>query len=427
MNPRRLVFWLLLAVSIVFAIRAFYGFVGGLSFSEGRRLARTGDYERALPLLDRSAVGELDPEARWLAGEVRLGLWQQSIEDGADPEDVASLLAAAYKDASAALAQSPASGWHWMALGNLYHQAERLSLHRQGIPLGLVGQDRWTFIGRPGRIAIGMMRIGLTREPNWYPFHDQLAYVYYDYRLKSETLEAVYRSALALPVYELHAYPSLWPPDFAIVDAFARGAIDSLGKVPWLRPVVHRIALGRLEVRRENWTAAEAHLREALTAATVPLNIAEIHYNLGLSLIGQQRFDEAVEALVAAETQTLEPLAVVARAGLAEQRGRWREAIQLWLRARRLAPRRLDVSLRLARAAQRNGMGDLAVHEMREAARTHPRRYEPLAELVQIFLDQGDPANARRALRDLERLNPEHPSVAAARRRLERGQSSRGD
>ncbi|MFB3105259.1 MAG: hypothetical protein ACE1ZA_10035 [Pseudomonadales bacterium] len=79
MNPRRLVFWLLLAVSIVFAIRAFYGFVGGLSFSEGRRLARTGDYERALPLLDRSAVGELDPKARWLAGEVRLGLWQQRI------------------------------------------------------------------------------------------------------------------------------------------------------------------------------------------------------------------------------------------------------------------------------------------------------------------------------------------------------------
>ncbi len=427
MNSRRLLFWALCALSIVFAVRAVYGLVAGLSFSEGRRLARTGDYERALPLLDRSAVGELDPKARWLAGEVRLGLWQQRIEAGADPEDVASLLAAAYMDASAALASSPASGWYWMTLGNLYHQAERLSVHRQGVSLELVGQDRWTFVGRPGRIAIGMMRIGLTREPNWYPFHDQLAYVYYDYRLKSETLEAVYRTALALPVYELHAYPSLRPTDFAIRDAFARGAIDSIGKVPWLRPVVHRIALGRLEVRRENWTAAEAHLREALAVATVPLNIAEIQYNLGLSLIGQQRFDEAVDALVAAETQTLEPLAVVARAGLAEQRGRWPEAIELWLRARQLAPRRLDVSLRLARAAQRNGMGDLAVHEMREASRTHPRRDEPLAELVQIFLDQGEPAKARRALRDLERLNPEHPSVTEARRRLERGQSSGGD
>ena len=160
MNRRRPVFWLLCALSIVLAVRASYGFVGGFSFSEGRRLARIGDYERALPLLDRSAVGELDSEARWLAAEVRLGLWQQRIEDGADAEDVASLLAAAYRDASAALASSPASGWYWMALGNLYHQAERLSLHRQGIPLGLVGQDRWTFVGRPGRIAIGMMRIG---------------------------------------------------------------------------------------------------------------------------------------------------------------------------------------------------------------------------------------------------------------------------
>ncbi|MCH7779703.1 MAG: hypothetical protein IH848_02550, partial [Acidobacteria bacterium] len=64
MNRRRPVFWLLCALSIVLAVRASHGFVGGLSFSEGRRLARTGDYERALPLLDRSAVGELDSEAR---------------------------------------------------------------------------------------------------------------------------------------------------------------------------------------------------------------------------------------------------------------------------------------------------------------------------------------------------------------------------
>ena len=84
-----------------------------------------------------------------------------------------------------------------------------------------------------------------------------------------------------------------------------------------------------------------------------------------------------------------------------------------------------SLPLRLARAARRNGLGDLAVHTMREAARTHPRRHEPLAELVLIFLDQGDAAKAREAFRNLEGLDPQHPSVAVARRRLERARSSR--
>ena len=420
MNPRRLLFWALCALSIVFAIRAAYGLVAGLSFSEGRRLARVGQYERALPLLDRAAVGELIPETRWLAGEVRLGLWQQRIEDGAEPEEVTALLAEAFVDASAALAASPASGWNWMALGNLYHQAERLSTYRQGVPLNLVAKNRWAFIGRPGRIAIGMMRIGLTREPNWYPFHDQLAYVYYDYLLQAEALEAVYQSALALPVYELHAYRTLRPPDPEIVDAFARGALDSLGHVPWMWPVRHRIALGRLEVRRENWVAAEAHLRKALDLEGIPLNVAEAHYYLGLSLDGQGRFDEARAALIEAEKQPpMELLSVIAQADLAERLDQWDHALDLWARAKRLDPHRIDVPLRLARAARVTGHYDRAIHTLREAARSNPARHEPLVELTTLYLEQKDFGKARAALADLERRSPAHPSIATLRQRLE--------
>jgi tetratricopeptide (TPR) repeat protein len=419
-NPRRLLFWALCVLSIVFAIRAVFGLVAGLSFSEGRRLARTSQYERALPLLERAAVGELIPEARWLAGEVRLGLWQQRIEDGAEPEDVSTLLAEAFVDASAALAASPASGWNWMALGNLYHQAERLSTHRQGVPLSLIDQDRWAFVGRPGRIAIGMMRIGLTREPNWHPFHDQLAYVYYDYSLRAETLEAVYRSALALPVYELHAYHTLRPRDPEIVDAFARGALDSLGHAPWMWPVRHRIALGRLEVRRENWVAAEAHLREALDLKGIPLNVAEAHYYLGLSLDGQGRSDEANAALIEAEKQpSMEPLSVIAQADLAERLDRWDLALDLWTRAKRLDPYRMDVPLRLAQAARVTGRPDLAIHTLREAARSNPGRFEPLVELTDLYLEQKEFGKARAALADLERRSPTHPSIATLRQRLE--------
>ena len=46
-----------------------------------------------------------------------------------------------------------------------------------------------------------------------------------------------------------------------VVDAFA-ATVDALGHVPWYRESLHRIALGRLEVGRENWVEAEAHLQE---------------------------------------------------------------------------------------------------------------------------------------------------------------------
>jgi tetratricopeptide (TPR) repeat protein len=307
-----------------------------------------------------------------------------------------------------------------MSLGNLYHQAERLSAHRQGVPLNLVAQNRWAFVGRPGRIAIGMMRIGLTREPNWYPFHDQLAYVYYDYQLRAETLEAVYRSALALPVYELHAYRSLRPPDSEIVDAFARGALDSLDHVPWMWPVRHRIALGRLEVRRENWVEAEAHLRKALDLKGIPLNVAETHYYLGLSLIGQGRFDEGRTALIEAEEQPpMKPLSVIAQADLAERLDRWDQALDLWARAKRLDPYRIDVPLRMAQAARVTGQHDRAIHTLREAARSYPARPEPLAELAGLYIEQNEFGKARSVLADLERRSPAHASIAPLRQQLE--------
>ena len=420
MSPRRIVFWGMCALSIVFAARTVLGFIAGLSYSEGRRLARSGEYERALPLLDRARVGELATDVRWLAGEVRLGLWQRRIEEGAEPEEVAGLLGEAYVDATAALASSPASGWYWMALGNLYHQAERLAVHRQGVPLSLVDRDRWAFVGRPGRIAIGMLRTGLAREPNWYMFHDQLAYVYYDYRLQEETLEAVYRSALVLPVYGLHAYPTLQPQDPQIVDAFARGALDSLGRVPWMWPVRHRIALGRLEIRREKWAEAEAHLRKALELGGTPLNEAEAQYHLGRSLIGQGRFDEGRAALIEAEKQPeLEALSVNAQARLAGRLDRWNDALDLWARAKRLDPHSLHVSLRLANAARQAGKHPRAIHTLREAARSHPDSSEPLEELVSLYIEMQDFGKARTALADFERRSPGHPALGRLRHRLD--------
>ena len=419
MTARRALLWASVALTAVYAVRAGFGFVAGLSYSEGRKLARDGYYEAALPLLDRSAVGELRPELRWLAGQTRVGLWEQRIAEGVDPGDVEDLFDGAYRDATAALAASPANGWHWMALGDLYHRNERLEAHRAGVPLSLLDQDPWTRVGHSGRVAIGLMRIGLQREPNWYDFHDQLAYVYYHYALEAETLDAVYRSALALPVYELHPYRTLRPPDPRILDAFARGAEDSVGRVPWLRPVLHSIALGRIEARRGRWVEAEAHLEAALAGSTIPLNVAEIHYYRGLARIGQGRLDAAFEDLVEAEAAApFEPLAVISEADLRERQGRWEEALGLWRRARRLQPKRLDVSIRLIAAAVRLERNDVATQEIREALRIHPRRPEPRVELVRQRLREGNLAKATRALEELRELAPGDPSIPALQRRL---------
>ena len=417
MNARRPLFWASVALTLVYAVRAVFGLIGGLAYSEGRKLARGGYYEGAIPRLERAAVGALEPEARWLAGQARIGLWEQRIAAGNEPEDVQELFDQAYRDTTAGLSMSPAGGWHWMALGDLYHRVERLESHRAGVPLSLLDEDPWSRGGHPGRGAIGLMRIGIQREPHWYNFHDQLAYVFYHYALYEQTHEAVYRSALALPIYEFHEYRTLRPRDPAILDAFARGALDAVGRVPWLRPVLHDIALGRIEVRRENWVEAEAHLLDGLGGSTIPLNVAEIHYYLGLARVGQGRYDEAFEDFARAEEAApFEPLAAIASAELLERLDRWDEAIKLWRRARRLQPRRLDVSLRLIAAAVRLGREDVAIHEIREAIRIHPGSPEPRSEMVHHHLREKNQAKAFRALEDLRGVSPGHPSITGLER-----------
>ena len=105
------------AVTLWFVLRAVLGVWGGTAFAEGRRLARQGHYEEALPLLQRGAVGENRPNALWFAAQVRVGLWQEGLARGQAGEEHARLLTEAYRDYTHALSLSPPSGWYWIALG----------------------------------------------------------------------------------------------------------------------------------------------------------------------------------------------------------------------------------------------------------------------------------------------------------------------
>ena len=413
--------WHLLSLVAVlfFGYRAVEGAYRGWQFSSGRAAASNGDYVEAVARLDRGTFADLATSARWFASESRLGLWQQRSAEGATTEETDAILLAALDNSLQALADSPASGWYWMSVGNLLHQIERIQRFEYGEPLSLIGQPRWAAVGRPGRAAIGLMRIGVATEPNWYLFHDQLAYVYYDYRLIEEALRSVEASAAALPDYELHAYRTLRPRDVRIEEAFERGARDALGQVPWMREVVHHLALARLAVRLERWDDAKQFAEKALAGRTEQLNRAEGQYYLAVALDALGDTDGAREAMVVARTHpAIVPLAAAKEASWAERDGDLERAQQLLFEARRMAPGRLDLILRLADLSVRLGEVDAAALVMAGAKRDFPRDPAVLASFVRVRIAQENDTEAQRLFAELERVAPGHPALPGLRQQL---------
>ena len=142
-----------LAVLLLYGGRTVTGWIGGLAYSEGSRLASAGRFDEALPRIERGALGPERAAMLWLAGEARLGLYQDRVVEDVTEEELDELLRGAFGANTEAITLSPASGWYWASLADVYHQRERRFLYRFGRPLSLVGQDRWAFVGRDGRIA----------------------------------------------------------------------------------------------------------------------------------------------------------------------------------------------------------------------------------------------------------------------------------
>jgi tetratricopeptide (TPR) repeat protein len=403
-----------------YAMRAAVGFVGGPAFSIGWRLSTKGAYERALPLVERGAVGLTRGGSLWLAGQVRLGIWQARIAEGERVESLEPLLAAAYTDYTEAISLSPASGWAWASLGELYYQRERVERWASGLPLELLEYDRWAYVGQPGRVGVGLNRIAIEREPEVYRFHDQLAFMFLYYGLMEESLEAVRASAEALPVYEFHVYSNLDPVPSELLDAFGEAAREAVGHAPSLRPVLHRIGLGRFAVMRGQHEQAERDLRQALAMPAEKLNLAEANYHLGRALIGQGRYDEADNAFVeSAKHRNFAELAVAGRAHAARLDGRAEDALALYREARRLNPRNPSYALIYARLATGLGEWERADEALRWAETIAPRDARLLEERIRWRIARGDLSGAETDLAALAALPGTADSVSHWRVELE--------
>jgi tetratricopeptide (TPR) repeat protein len=321
---------------------------------------------------------------------------------------------------------SPASGWYWASLGALYHQVERLRRFRQPVSLDSLGRDPMSRVGTPGRVAIGMTRMGIDREPAVYPFHDQLAVIFWEYGLEQATLEAVRATARVQPVFRFHGFGTMEPVPDEVIDAFAEASRDALGHTPFLRRTLHLLALARLEYRRGNLNQAERDLRAALEAPGERLNRAEGQYYLGLVLSAEQRYDEAIEAFQSAESlhPNFQAGSIAGQAKVAEAQGRLSDALELLQRARRLEPRELRYVLEFARLAREAGEWKKAEAALRWGVTVHPEDGRPWKDLARTYIGLKRYLDAREAVEQLERIEGKSPAVRRLRAAIDEGEGS---
>jgi tetratricopeptide (TPR) repeat protein len=404
----------------LFGARAAVGLWSGPAYAKGRHLAARADYTAAISHLERGTVGPYRSAMYWLRGQTRVGLWQDGLARDEDPQSLVHHLEQAHREYTRAISMSPASGWYWLALGELYHAIEQYERYRNGIGLDLLGQDPWHWVGDPGRVAIGMTRVALEYEPNVYTFHDQLAIVLWGYRLREASLEAVRQSARVQPVYRFHVYRNMVPEPPEVLDAFRVASREALGQTPFLRETLHRLALGRLEYRSGNLEQAEQDLRAALEAPGELLNRAEAHYYLGMTLAGRGRSEEALESLALAEAHpNFQAASVVAQARLAEQEGNLVETLRLLRRARRIDPRNMAWVFEFARVAEAAEEWKKVEEALRWGATLDPGDPRPWRRLVQFYRRTGRRIEARQALEELARIEGETEAVIQLRRQLE--------
>jgi len=389
------------ALVALFGVRGVRGVIAGVSYANGVRLAAEARYERALPHLERAAVGINRARAIWFQAEVRWGIWYE-MPDGEESDE---MLRRTYRDYLHVISLSPAGGWYWLNLGDLYLDLEKQEIEQQPAPLDLFGMGPYAPIGAPGRIAIGMYRTSIAREPTEFEGYDRLGKALAQLGLRDQAREPIMQAAGRQPIFYHHSYSELGSvtPDW-VLDAFAEGSRAALGETPMVTRATHLTELGKVELRRNNPVQAETDLRAALAESGILLNRAEIHYNLGRALAAQERDDEALEYLLLAEEhENLRIASLRLRAEIHAPRGRLDVALQLIGRLRRLQPREIQHSLEFARIARDLEYWDKAEEAFGWARITHPSDSRALWGLAYLRIDQGDTAGTSRVLDEIER------------------------
>ena len=384
----------------IFVARAGIGVPAWWDYTEGRVSEAAGRYAEAGPLMDRSAVGGNVTRALWRSGRVRMDLWRQlpaAEREAGVGDEMLSATASRFLTARAA---SPGSAWFTAALGEVYKLRERTARQLRIVDVEALSRGPWGLLGDDGRIAIGLTRAAIGREPTNFENRDQLLFFLEENGLHAEALTAMGESARVLPDFGAH-------PDFDF-DDLGRDMVETFwrtsravapGDVPFLSPSRKLISSGLLGRRLGHLAEAEEDLRAALEAPGTKLSRAEAAFHLGLVLVDLRRLEEAETMLARAVSEpAFGPGVAGTRARIAEMRGRWPEALAQLREARRLQPRELWVLLEFARVAQTNAAWDQAEESLRWAILVHPEAPAPRRALVEMFLAKGEKGKAREAL-----------------------------
>lgn len=422
MSGRRWPYGLLIAaLLVVYGYRTVEGVRGGWALERGHLQRNLGNYPGAVPQLESGAVGGNKLRALRMAAEVRLDMWERQVRRrgtlGADQED----LVRAGEGFLTCRCVAPAARRSWKGIGEVYDAFEWIGRERRAETPYVPPEHPWARVGRPGRIAVGMLRIALDASPNWGRLHDKLALTLWNYGLEDQAREAVRRSARVLPVFYRHPYHKIPELPEWVPEEFALASREVLGEVPLFPRTAHLIDLGKLERRIGANDRAIDALEEALAAGGDELRRAEASFHLGLTLVAAGRHDEGRTHLNAAREHPvfrISALRSLARA--AEDHGELEEALDNLRRLRREQPGELWPCLKFAEIAERLGDWPAALESLRWAKLKHPRDPRPYFALAKVHIAMGDTTSATSVADELQEVvGEEEPLLVRLRREIE--------
>lgn len=400
----RLVTLLFAVVAVAYLVRAAEGLVAGISNARGELAYDAGRYEEARAHLVTAAVGFNRYNARWLAAEAALGVADAAEGQAGRREIWMSALRSAGENYLRAALDAPAAAWPWAGLATVYARIEREDRGRRTHELARLDQP-WARVGRAGRIAIGLTRRAIEREPATTPHRDQLARIFDTLGLEREARGAVRDAARIQPNLDFHRAlrPESLRPD--LLEAFFQGAIESEGKTPFLDPTSRRISVGILARRLGRNRDAEQLLRDALRGPADSVQRAEAAFHLGSVLVETGRTVEGTSLLErAAEYPAFRLGVAMVLARAAERESRWSDALARMQQARRERPRDVGLCLEVARLARAAGRPDEAIEALTWAEIVSPGDARVLETLAVAYRESGDAGRADRVLEKLSSL-----------------------
>jgi tetratricopeptide (TPR) repeat protein len=391
-----------IAIAGVFVARAATGVPAAWAHRDGRKLEASSRFEEAGSRFDLGAVGADRVEALWRAGRARLETWDaMPFKKRSGPDGDGALRAAAERFLDGR-ADSPASGWFTAALAAVYADRESTRRLLRTTDLASLDKGPWALVGDDARVAIGLTRAAIEREPTRFELRDQLVLFLEANGLHDDALHAMEDAARVLPDFRAHAeftFESL-PRD--LLEQFWRTARTvGPGEAPLLSREQLLLSAGQLGRRLGHLDEAERDIRAAMDMPGTRLGRAEDAFHLALVLVDEARFDDAEAQLALALLEPrFGPAVADTRARVAEKQGRWREALERLGDLRRFRPRDAETLLRYSWAARKAGAWDQAEESLRWAIVVDPNDPALRRVLCEMFIEKGDGRRARRALDD---------------------------